>query len=79
MSCVRSFGYDRIIAGLSTVAQDRFAASFAVKRSFPSNADVIFKHLHARVLRFCEDVYVIFHIRAFPTKTEVIYKSFHAG
>lgn len=67
MSCVRSFGYDRIIAGLSTVAQDRFAASFAVKRSFPSNADVVYKHLHTRVLRFCEDVYVILPHPRFPT------------
>jgi hypothetical protein len=58
MSFVRNFGYDRIIAGLSTVAQDRFAASVAVKRSSPSNTDVIYKHLYRRFLRFSANMYI---------------------
>lgn len=58
MSFVRNFGYDRIIAGLSTVAQDRFAASVAVVRSFPSNTDVIYKHLYRRILHFSANMYI---------------------
>jgi hypothetical protein len=78
MSCVRYFGYDRIIAGLSTVALDRFAASVAVVRSSPSNTDVVYKHSYARAVASHTDANIIFHISASFIKTEVLYKASHS-
>lgn len=74
----KRFGYDRIIAGLSTVALDRFAALVAVERSFPSNTEVVYKRLHALILHSSEQMctHMLPHLPVFPTKSDVLFNRF---